>query len=187
MPQKKAASEAKGGGPPYALLAVVVGLAACLFHFRTEAAQKVLVLMPGEVEDLRPLVWANGLQGIGGGSSQGTCCYAADWKKLKQIFCSQEAGFDVLQHALPMLGQCTAYVRGRAENPIETFNRGGFQGSLTQRSDGTYLIKDASLTDAADGVKGVGDSASCKAIERCIKAKSSDARCRDIRKSLGEC
>mmetsp|Transcript_53107 Transcript_53107/g.119716 ORF Transcript_53107/g.119716 Transcript_53107/m.119716 type:complete len:175 (-) Transcript_53107:121-645(-) len=169
------------GGVPWSLLIGVAVLAAVSFHFRLDIAQRVVEVAPGEVEDLRALVWANSLQRFGGTSSNvGTCCYPADWKKLGAIFCDVDAG--VVPDAIPMLGHCTAYVRGRAEYPIKMFQRGGYSGNLTQRRDGIYLVKEA-IRDAHGKA---GDAESCKAIKKC-KAKPSDPKCKEVKKALEAC
>mmetsp|Transcript_40679 Transcript_40679/g.82009 ORF Transcript_40679/g.82009 Transcript_40679/m.82009 type:complete len:174 (-) Transcript_40679:161-682(-) len=170
---------------PWQLLLLVAALSAVVFHFRMDLAQQFVEAVPGEADGMRALVWASALQRFGGtGSTQGTCCFAADWKKLAATFCDGNLG--VVQDAIPMLGHCTAYVRGRAEFPIKMFQRGGYHGNLTQRRDGIYLIKDVSW-EGSTRKSHQGDEEGCKAIRKCLKAKSSDTRCRDLRRSIEEC
>ncbi|CAK0804925.1 unnamed protein product [Prorocentrum cordatum] len=166
-------------GASYTLLGVVVLLAALLFHNRLDVAQRVHEAFPGEPSELRPVVWANALQRLGGSGNQGACCYAADWKKLGAIFCG--AGVGVGPDAIPMLGHCTAYIQGRTEFPIKSFRRGGYAGNLTQRRDGVYLIKEIEVR--SDGAE---DDASCRAIKGCSAAKGGDSHCRELRKRLEE-
>merc|ERR1711972_223075 len=102
--------------------------------------------------NLRPVVWSNQLAKAGGqdGISVATCCYQPDFKKMHQLFC--EGNLHVTADAVPMLYHCIEYVKGRAENPIKTFNRGGYEGTLSWRRDGVYLIKDAKFTGKRQAV-----------------------------------
>merc|ERR1719161_2040866 len=128
------------------LLAFIVGLCAVVFHFRLDVAQRVAQVLPGE-SGMRGAIWANQLQRIGGSGTSGTCCYEADFKRLKKLFC--DSGLSAEQDAIPMLGHCTAYVRGRMEFPITMYKRGGYSGNITQGRGGTYIVKEAARDDSS--------------------------------------
>mmetsp|Transcript_64534 Transcript_64534/g.138374 ORF Transcript_64534/g.138374 Transcript_64534/m.138374 type:complete len:183 (+) Transcript_64534:47-595(+) len=180
------------GGVPWPAIAVAVVLAALALHFRLDVAQQVVQVFPGESEGLRALLWASMLMRLGSsGGTHGSCCYAPDWKRLEQMFCDRDLG--VTPDAIPVLGHCTAYVRGRAEFPITSFRRGGYIGNLTQRRDGVYLVKEVSRDYEArsESTSAAIDAKSCSAIKACRKSSSSnkphEKRCREFRRAIDDC
>mmetsp|Transcript_33933 Transcript_33933/g.54001 ORF Transcript_33933/g.54001 Transcript_33933/m.54001 type:complete len:178 (+) Transcript_33933:53-586(+) len=170
---------------PWPLIGSLVLVVAVTFHFRAEVASQLLKAFPGEPKDLRGLVWANSLQQLGGGGTQGTCCYPADWRRLEKLFCG--SGLGVASDAIPMLGHCTEYVRGRAEWPIEMYKRGGYRGSIVQRGN-IFSVQEAG-PEASDSTPAAGkaDEASCAVIKKCAEAKSKDQKCNEVRRELDVC
>merc|ERR1719282_1470417 len=102
------------GGASLTLIIFLVVLAALGFEFKSQIAQKAVEFFPGGSEDLRGIVWANSVARVGG-STGAVCCYSSEWKVLNGIFCDEDIDLGVVRDAIPMLGHCSQYVKGRME------------------------------------------------------------------------